>query len=277
VIVPTRSPWDAIGNAVASVLRSGGHEIELIVVGDQDEPGGTPPRDSRLRVVVHRGARGFAPACNAGARAAHGSFLLFLNDDVRLGDGVLAALDAALVRPEVGAAGPDVVSRALGRSESGTVLQWHRGVLEARQEALAGVAPVELPYLCGAALAVRRSDFGRLGGFDDRLAPYYWEDVDLSLRLRAAVGPTVAVAATVEHRHGVTIAREDEWRRRLTYERNRFLVSWRHLRGTRWLGHLCWLPVRLAASLVRDRAVAAGLWAALWRALAGRAPGAARR
>jgi GT2 family glycosyltransferase len=150
-------------------------------------------------------------------------------------------------------------------------------VLEARQEALSGSAPVELPYLCGAALAVRRADFERVGGFDERLAPYYWEDVDLSLRLRAAVGATVAVAATVEHRHGATIAREPERRRRVVYERNRFLVSWRHLRGARWLAHLGWLPLRLAASVVRDGAVAAGLGSALWRVLSGEGRGAARR
>jgi GT2 family glycosyltransferase len=276
VIVPTRSAWDAIGEAVSGALGAGGDDLEVVVVGDQSEPAGMPPGDRRLRLVVHHGARGFAPACNAGARAARGRLLLFLNDDVRLGPGVLAALAAALDRPEVGAAGPDVHSRALGRSESGTVLRWQHGVLEARQEALAGSSPVEVPYLGGAALAVRRADFERLGGFDERLAPYYWEDVDLSLRLRRAIGPTVVTAATAEHRHGVTIAREPEWRRRLAYERNRFLVSWRHLRGARWLSHLGWLPVRAAASLLRDRAVVAGLFAALWRALAWRRDGAAR-
>lgn len=275
--MPTRSPWDAIDDAVVSVLGAGGDDLEVLVVGDQGEPEGMPPDDRRLRVVAHRGARGFAPACNAGARAARGSLLLFLNDDVQLGPGVLAALDAALARPNVGAAGPDVHSRALGRSESGTVLFWRRGVLEARQEALAGAGPAEVPYLCGAALAVRRADFERLGGFDERLAPYYWEDVDLSLRLRESVGPTVAVRTTAEHRHGETIAREPGWRRRVVYERNRWLVSWRQLRGARWLGHLGWLPLRAAASLLRDRAVAAGLFAALWRALAWRSDGAARR
>ena len=275
--MPTRSSWSAIGDAVAGVLREVGGDVEVIVVGDQGEPDGTPPTDPRLRVVAHHGARGFGPACNAGAREARGRLLLFLNDDVNVGAGVLDALAAALVRPEVGAAGPDVHSRALGRSESGTVLAWRHGVLEARQEALAGSAPVELPYLCGAALAVRRADFERVGGFDERLAPYYWEDVDLSLRLRAAVGATVAVAASVEHRHGATIAREPEPRRRITYERNRWLVSWRHLRGARWLGHLGWLPLRVAASVVRDRAVVTGLCAALWRVLSWRDRGAARR
>jgi len=261
--VPTRSSWQAIAGAVDAVLAAGGAGVEVVVAGDQAEPGGPPPADRRVRVVVNRGARGFAPTCNVGARASRGALLLFLNDDVALGAGVLDALATALARPEIGAAGPDVHSRALGRSESGTVLAWRRGVLEARQEALAGPAPVEVPYLCGAALAVRRTDFERLGGFDERLAPYYWEDVDLSLRLRAAIGPTVAVAATVDHRHGATIERESERQRRIVYERNRYLVSWRHLRGARWLVHLAWLPVRLAASLLRDGAVAAGLLDAL--------------
>jgi GT2 family glycosyltransferase len=123
---------------------------------------------------------------------------------------------------------------------------------------------------------VRRADFERLGGFDERLAPYYWEDVDLSLRLREAIGPTVAVAAAVDHRHGATIGRESERLRRVVYERNRWLVSWRQLRGVRWLGHLGWLPLRAAASLLRDHAVVAGLFAALWRALTWRGGGAAR-
>lgn len=274
--MPTRSSWTAIAGTVESVLGQGGAGVELVVAGDQAEPGGPPPADRRVRVVVNRGARGFAPTCNVGARAARGALLLFLNDDVALGAGVLDALATALARPEVGAAGPDVHSRALGRSESGTALAWRRGVLEARQEALAGGEPVEVPYLCGAALAVRRTDFERLGGFDERLAPYYWEDVDLSLRLRETIGPTVAVAAAVDHRHGATIGRESERLRRVVYERNRFLVSWRHLRGARWIAHLAWLPLRLAASLLRDRAVVAGLFAALRAAPAAGRTGARR-
>jgi GT2 family glycosyltransferase len=276
VIVPTRSSWTAIGATVHAVLEAGGTGVEVVVAGDQTAPAEVPRLDPHVRVAVNRGARGFAPTCNAGARAARGELLLFLNDDVVLGAGVLDALAGALARPGVGGAGPDVRSRALGRSESGTALAWRHGVLEARQEALAGGDPVEVPYLCGAALAVRRADFERLGGFDERLAPYYWEDVDLSLRLREAIGPTVAVAAAVDHRHGATIGRESERLRRVVYERNRFLVSWRHLRGARWIVHLAWLPLRLAASLLRDRAVVAGLLAALRAAPAAGRAGARR-
>jgi len=208
---------------------------------------------------VHRGPSGFAPVCNRGAEAARGRLLLFLNDDVLVAPGVLDVLGRELARVGTGAVGPDVVSEALGRSESGTSLRWRRGVLEAGQDALAGAGRVEVPYLCGAALALSRGVFLGLGGFDERLAPYFWEDVDLSLRVREAVGPVVVTReAAVRHRHGATVGSEPERARRVAYERNRLLVSWRHLRGWRWLVHLAWLPLRLAASVVRDRTVAAG-------------------
>jgi hypothetical protein len=86
----------------------------------------------------------------------------------------------------------------------------------------------------------------------------------------------VACGATVSHRHGATINSEPEARRRAVYERNRLLVSWRHLRRWRWLAHLAWFPLRLAAGLVRDRAVATGIVLALGSVLAVRRVDASR-
>ncbi|MFZ5786608.1 MAG: glycosyltransferase, partial [Acidobacteriota bacterium] len=212
----------------------------------------------------HDGPRGFGPACNRGAAHAGGDQLLILNDDVVVTPGVLGALAGALSERAVGAAGPNVWSERLGRSESGTRLAWRRGVLDAGQGALRGAGLVSVPYLCGAAVAVATKTFLELGGFDERLAPYFWEDVDLSLRLRRAGRDTIVVAdAPVTHRHGATIDREPEPERRLAYERNRWLVSWRHLPAARWPAHLVWLPGRLLASAVRDRTVARAFLAAL--------------
>lgn len=99
-------------------------------------------------------------------------------------------------------------------------------------------------WLPGACLAVHRTMFERIGGFDE---PYflYWEDVDLSRRVEAAGGTLVVrqdlVAVHDEGgTHGVPGARA----RSTTYYyyncRNRLLFAARHLdrRGIlRWMRH----------------------------------------
>jgi hypothetical protein len=44
----------------------------------------------------------------------------------------------------------------------------------------------DVPYVTGAGIAMRRSDWERVGGFDEGFFPAYFEDVDLCLRVRAA-------------------------------------------------------------------------------------------
>lgn len=269
MVIPTVAGWRHLSETLPPLLASIGLGDEVIVVGDHADPDLPDGFDRRCRVVVHDGARGFGPACNRGAALAGGEWLLILNDDVVVSPGAPGALAGALRLPAVGAAGPNVWSERLGRSESGTRLTWRRGVLDAGQDALAGAGLVAVPYLCGAAIAVDRETFLGMGGFDERLAPYFWEDVDLSLRLRRAGRETVVVAgAAVSHRHGATIDREGAPERKLAYERNRWLVSWRHLPAARWPAHVAWVPVRLMASALRDRAVARAFLAALatrWR------------
>lgn len=263
-MIPTRAGRPHLDLSLPPLLAALGRGDEVVVAGDNRDPGLPPDADPRCRAVVHRGPPGFGPVCNRGAAEARGRMLLFLNDDVVVAPGLLEVLERELAAEGAGAVAPDVVSEALGRSESGTSLRWRHGVLEARQHPLERAGRVEVPYLCGAAVAMRRDDFRLLGGFDGRLAPYYWEDVDLSLRTRERVGSTIVVgAASVRHRHGATVNSEPETLRRVVYERNRFLVTWRNLHGARWLWHLAWFPLRLAASAVRDRSVARGFVRAL--------------
>ena len=276
-MVPTKAGWRHLARSLPPLVAALGSDDEIVAVGDNCDPGVPAGADPRCRTVVHSGTAGFAPVCNRGAAEARGRLLLFLNDDVVVSAGILETLERELARPGVGAVGPDVFSEALGRSESATSLLWHHGVLEARQRPLEGTGCVPVPYLCGAALAVRKADFDRLGGFDERLAPFFWEDTDLSLRIRATVGATVVTrGATVRHRHGATVGAVPETTRRTIYERNRFLVTWKHLEGARWLAHLGWLPLRLASSLASDRAAAAGLLGAL-RSLRSKRSADARR
>jgi GT2 family glycosyltransferase len=266
VVIPTRMGGQNLDRTLPPLREALGGDDEVVIVADHCERPMPALPDSRWRVVAHRGSPGFAPACNRGAREARGRLLLILNDDVVVAPGVLDRLEEELGRPGVAASGPNVISEALGRSESGTSVRLLHGVLECRQGALNGSGAVSVPYVCGAALAVRRTDFLRVGGFDERLAPYFWEDLDLCLRLHDEVGDTTVVSElTVWHRHGATINQGPEQDRRIVYERNRLLVTWRHITGWRWLSHVAWLPLRLLAGVVRDRAVPLGFLNAMAR------------
>jgi GT2 family glycosyltransferase len=265
VIVPTRAGWPNLQRSLPAIAAALGGGGEILMVADNVRLDSEAERSLHFRAIAHVGERGFATACNAGAREARGRWLLFVNDDVEFEPTTVESLERILDDPGIAAAGPNVWSERLGRSESGTRLEWRRGVLDTRQEALPESGFWDVPFLTGAAIAVRRDEFLRIGGFDERLAPYYWEDVDLCLRLRAGRRLVVVGDAIVHHRHGVTIGMEDPRARRIVYERNRLLVTWRHAGGQRMAVHLAWLPARLGASCLRDRVVARAWLEALRR------------
>ncbi|MGI5193022.1 glycosyltransferase family 2 protein [Streptomyces sp. CA-288835] len=154
-----------------------------------------------LRVHVVRNAvnRGFAVACNQGARLCESDYLLFLNPDTRLFPDSLRSVGEFL-RTEtsrgVGICGARMVDER-GRPQISCsrfpTLRLFLGqmtgldrVLPAlfhpphlRPEELSRSGPVD--QVIGAFNLMRRSLFRDLGGFDERYFLYF-EDVDLALR-----------------------------------------------------------------------------------------------
>jgi GT2 family glycosyltransferase len=262
----------------ARVLPAG---AEVVVVDDGSEAG----TDATAEVVRSVGApawvlrlaanRGFAAACNAGAAAATGQTLFFLNNDIELVPGCLTALARVLgENPSLFGATPVLVNAEDGFAESSICLRFVHGVFDVHFPGREGLAPAGAGELrpvasgCGGALACRREAFEALGGFTELFVPFYWEDIDLGWRARRAGMAIVEVGdALVLHEHARTIgARHSQRQIRTIYERNRLLFTWRHLAGPRaWLAHLAWLPLRLVGGLVRGTPTARALPAALAR------------
>jgi|GEM_PF-39204 len=147
----------------------------------------------KVRLLANGENKGFAKACNQGARAARGTYLLFLNNDTVPGAGWLEPLVKVLENDEAVAA---VGSKLL--FPDGTIQ--HAGVIiaddRASQDPLVGkhvwhgkpadLAEANQPYryqaLTAACLLVRRAAFEAVQGFDEG----YWngyEDVDLCFKL----------------------------------------------------------------------------------------------
>ncbi|MFE9606955.1 CDP-glycerol glycerophosphotransferase family protein [Streptomyces sp. NPDC006012] len=102
IIVPSHGVAGRLSQALDSVLAQSFDDLELIPVCDgprspaADVAGEYAERDPRVALVHSPPSAGLSGARNAGARAATGAYLLFLDGDDLFLPGALAALDARL-------------------------------------------------------------------------------------------------------------------------------------------------------------------------------------
>lgn len=205
---------DCVGRALAQ-----GAEVEVIVVDNASDDGAVAalPPDPRLHRLRNDDNPGFSAACNHGAALAGGARLVFLNPDCLLPPDALSRLGAHLdADPDLALLGaqlldPDGRPQAAARRSTptpGSVLggRWRQA------QAPAGSGPVQdVEAISGALMAMRRSWFDRLGGFD---AGYrlHCEDLDLCRRALLA-GGQVAIADDVRpiHLKGTSSRRRPVW------------------------------------------------------------------
>jgi N-acetylglucosaminyl-diphospho-decaprenol L-rhamnosyltransferase len=165
-----------------------------------------------VRVIETGSNLGFAAGNNAGARAATGARLAFLNNDTVAAPDWLAQLSRALdTRPSFGLATSRIVqmddparldSAGDGYLRAGGAYKRGHGRPEADY-----ASPREVFGACGAAFMIRREVFEALDGFDESFFMVY-EDVDLSYRARLlGYGCWYAAEAVVRHAGSATLGR----------------------------------------------------------------------
>ena len=166
-------------------------------------------RDKRIRVLWRRTNTGFVDACNRAARAATRKYLVFLNNDTRPRPGWLTALLDTFGRyPKAGAVGgklvlPDGTLQEAGSIvfQDGSAANFMRGERDLESPLINYVREVD--YCSAALLATPRRLFERLGGFDVRYRPAYYEDVDYCFRVRQSRhGVYYQPGSIVVHREG---------------------------------------------------------------------------
>jgi GT2 family glycosyltransferase/glycosyltransferase involved in cell wall biosynthesis len=165
---------------------------EIIVVDDcsSDDTAETLPQIEGLRYLRNPENLGFIGACNAGASAARGEYLVFLNNDTAVQPGWLDALiETFETEARVGLVGAKLIYPDGRLQEAGGIVfndasGWNYGRFGDP------AAPEfnylrEVDYCSGAAIAIRADLFAEFGGFDRHYAPAYYEDTDLAMKVRA--------------------------------------------------------------------------------------------
>jgi len=154
---------------------------------------------------------GYGAGNNVGARLAHGDHLVILNPDTEVEAGWLdPLLDTLEGHPEVGLVTPTILLKGSGERVNAcgndvhlTGLAFCAGLNEAAPPTSA--QPRAVAAVSGAAFAVRREVWERLGGFDERFFMYL-EDTDLSLRARQLGHDILHVPASrIRHRYSVQV------------------------------------------------------------------------
>lgn len=180
---------------------------EIVVVDNASTDGSVElVRSNHSSVVIHanRTGRGYGAGANQAIAACTSDYVLLLSADTLLEPGALRALSAYFDwNPDVAIAGPRLVNpdgtaqrschpfptplhTLLENSPLGDLVE---RVPLARSRYVRTWShsdrPRAVPWIKGAALAVRRKAFEEVGGFDESFFLYF-EDVDLCFRLRSA-------------------------------------------------------------------------------------------
>lgn len=166
--------------------------FEVIVIDDAYNGAEDIDRLKQVRGITFiRNDRnlGFLLTCNFAATLAKGHYIYFLNNDTEICPGTVDTLVEILEsRPDVGMVGSKLLYPDGTLQEAGAILWsdasgWNfgRGGDPAKPE-FNYLRQVD--YCSGASVMIVRELFKSLGGFNPELAPAYYEDSELALRIQ---------------------------------------------------------------------------------------------
>lgn len=186
IVIPTLDAGDMLLRCLES-FDAGRDDVEVILVDNASTDGSVDRAVGRFpntRVVRHDTNRGYAPACNIGARQATAPYILFLNNDATIATDDLHALLEAAERDADAAVWQPVTYGADGALESaGDAFTWW-GVFR-HLDTVPDEATASVFSTVGAAMLTRRAVFEAVGGFEDSYFAYN-EETDLCWRARLA-------------------------------------------------------------------------------------------
>ena len=245
IVIVTYNSCADIGRCLDAAQGSG---AEIVVVDNASSDETLAEVRSRgVRVVANPTNRGFAAAVNQGFAALTTPYVLLLNPDAEVLEG-LDALRAACDLPGSAGAGGKLVD-AKGSAQIGFMIRQLPTPLNLTLEVLLlnralpnnrinrkyrglelnynNRIPAEQP--AGAFLMVRREIWQELGGFDEGFFPLWFEDVDFCRRVRDRGYQLYYVPeAVARHRGGHSISQLSVEKRRIYWYGSLLRYSAKH-------------------------------------------------
>jgi GT2 family glycosyltransferase len=212
-----------------------GVEVVILDNASTDATSTLLSRVTGARLVFSSENLHFLRGVNRAVREARGRDILLLNNDAQILPGTLeAALGALRSADNIGAVGGRIILPDGMLQEAGSIL-WQDGTATGYGRGHAPGEPEfdfrrDVDYCSGAFLLTPREVFERLGGFDERYVPAYYEETDYCVRLhqaglRVVFDPDIVVIhyefgssagseaalALQKRNHAVFVSRHADW------------------------------------------------------------------
>ena len=202
IVIPTRNGLDLLRENLPSVQlgaryyhQQTGCRTEIIVVddGSHDDTSETLPVEfPDVYLMMRQHNEGFAKACNTGFEGARFPLVALLNNDVRIEEDYFIHQTRHFEDPDVFA----VTAKVFEWDQpifatGGRFGQFRRGFWSVYFNYDACTSPAQewierrrllSAYAIGGFSTYDREKLQTLGGFNELLSPFHWEDVDLSYR-----------------------------------------------------------------------------------------------
>lgn len=219
IIIPVYNQLESTLACIKSVVdHCHGESYEIIVADDcsQDDTKNLEKKIENLIVARPKNNQGFLGNCKHAIHSARGEYLVFLNNDTNVQKNWLQELISVLEGDaSVGLVGSKLVYPDGQLQEAGGIIfsdgsGWNYGRFSDPQLPEFNYVR-EVDYISGASIALRRDMWERLGGFDERFKPAYYEDTDLCFQIRKSGYKVIYNPFSVAvHYEGVTHGTDEE-------------------------------------------------------------------
>ena len=194
IIIPVYNQATYTYNCLKSILENSGNvEYEVIIIDDcsSDNTEKIMQSINGINYVKNKENLGFLKNCNKGAKIAKGKYLLFLNNDTMVTKKWLENMLKLFENIEkCGMVGAKLVYPDGKLQEAGSIIfsdgsAWNFGKFDEPELPEYNYVR-EVDYCSGAAILIKKELFESIGMFSEEFAPAYYEDTDLSMKVRAA-------------------------------------------------------------------------------------------
>ncbi len=253
VIITTYNGEKYIRNCIESVLRND-YELKEIIIVDNGSTDNTLEQieeySDKIKIISTGKNLGFAGGNNIGLEKSAGDILILLNDDTIVPENWLVeAVKAFDWEENIGIVGFKIVGADSGKIEHAgasilpNAFTLHIGYGETDIDIFN--RPYVVEYVTGAAMAISREVYGKIGGLEESYFPLYFEEVEYcksteKLGLKILYWPY----ATIRH-FGMQTSKPFSWKYFYRYHKNRFRYLIRNLRRNEALkavqAELLWL------------------------------------